>query len=90
VFDRFWHMLTYLLFPLSGAMFLADWLPASARVALLWLPMVHGVEMLRGGWFGPVVVTHGSALYLMGATLAVAWCALVLLRHHGRHIEVPG
>lgn len=90
VFDRFWHMLTYLLFPLSGAMFLADWLPTTARAALLWLPMVHGVEMLRGGWFGPAVATHGSGLYLLATTLAVAWAGMLLLRRHGRRIEVPG
>jgi ABC-type polysaccharide/polyol phosphate export permease len=27
-------------------------LPASAQQVVLALPMVHGVEMLRHGWFG--------------------------------------
>jgi capsular polysaccharide transport system permease protein len=50
--ERVWHVLTYLLFPLSGAAFMVEWFPKSVQELLLWVPMVHGTEMIRHGYFG--------------------------------------
>jgi len=69
--EKLWHPAAYLLFPLSGAAFMVDWLPKRAQDALLWLPMVHGVELLRDGYMGPVVRTHYSVSYLAGACLVL-------------------
>ena len=87
VFERIWHMLTYLLFPVSGAMFMVHWLAPAARDAVLWLPMVHGVEMLRSGWFGPAVVTYESPGYLLGASMLSFACGGWLVRRAGRRAE---
>lgn len=86
-FERLWHVMAYLLFPISGAMFLVHWLPESAQSVVLWLPMVHGVEMLRGGWFGPVIKTYDSAPYLITSSLVLAVLALALVRLAGRRVE---
>ena len=43
---------SYLLFPLSGAAFIVDALPQQAQEFVLLLPMVHGVEFVREGYFG--------------------------------------
>lgn len=87
VFERCWHVAAYLLFPISGAVFMVDWLPANLQAYVLWLPMVHGVEMLRGGWFGPAVITHESPAYLLASTLVIAGAALVMVRVVGRRVE---
>jgi len=50
--DKIWHPLAYLIFPLSGAAFIVEALPAEAQKYVLYIPMVHGLEYLREGYFG--------------------------------------
>lgn len=50
--DKIWHPLAYLIFPLSGAAFIVEALPAEAQQYVLYIPMVHGIEYLREGYFG--------------------------------------
>lgn len=88
-FERVWHMLAYLLFPVSGPAFMVEWLPDMAREAVLVLPMVHGVEMLRGAWFGDAVVTHGNPAYLLVASLVLVVVGLTLVNRNGRIVEAP-
>jgi capsular polysaccharide transport system permease protein len=85
--DRLWHTLTYLLFPLSGAATMVDWLPGAAQQFVLWLPMVHGVEMLRHGYYGELVRTHESPVYLMVCNAMLSLIGLALLRSVGKHVE---
>ena len=59
--EKLWHPMSYLLFPLSGAAFLVSALPKSAQDVILWLPMVHGVEYLREGYFGSQITEIGRA-----------------------------
>ena len=84
IVDRVWHVLAYVLFPLSGAVSMANWLPASLRRLDLLLPMVHGVELLRGGWFGSLTPTYGSPAYLAASTVVFGTAALFLMRLRGR------
>lgn len=85
--ERFWHPIAYLMFPLSGAAFMVDWLPAQAREILLWLPMVHGVEILRGGYFGHLVRTHYDMGYMATCNLVLTLAGLLLLRHAANRVE---
>ncbi|CBJ51871.1 ABC transporter permease [Ralstonia solanacearum] len=85
--ERFWHTLAYLLFPLSGAVFLVNWLPPVAREIVLWLPMVHGVEMLRHGYFGDLVRTHADPAYLALVNACLMLIGLALVRETGRRVE---
>jgi ABC-type polysaccharide/polyol phosphate export permease len=62
--DKLWHPAAYILFPLSGAAFMVEWLPKPAQEFALLLPMVHGVEFLREGYFGDVVRTHYDIAYM--------------------------
>jgi ABC-type polysaccharide/polyol phosphate export permease len=82
--DRIWHPTGYLLFPLSGAAFMVDWLPNSAQQHALWLPMVHGVELLREGYFGNVVRTHHDMGYMAACNLVLSLVGLLLLRSAAR------
>jgi capsular polysaccharide transport system permease protein len=85
--DRFWHPLSYVLFPLSGAAFMVEWLPAAARQYVLLLPMVHGVEYIREGFFGDVVRTHHDLLYMAMVNLGLTFVGLVLMRGAARQME---
>ncbi len=64
IIDKLWHPASYLLFPLSGAAFIVDVLPANAQEIILYLPMVHGVELLREGYFGSVFKAHYDIGYM--------------------------
>jgi capsular polysaccharide transport system permease protein len=88
IVERIWHPAAYLLFPLSGAAFMVDWMPTHFQQILLWIPMVHGVEMLRDGYFGSAVHTHYSAQYLVLSCSLLTLAGLVLVKEAGRRIEV--
>lgn len=84
--ERLWHPAAYLLFPLSGAAFMVDWLPAAAQPVVLLLPMVHGVEMLREGYFGGVIRTHYDVSYMAAINLVLTFVGLLLVRDAGRRV----
>lgn len=86
-FERVWHVITYLMFPLSGAIFMVHWLPKAAQDALLWLPMVHGVEMLRHGYFGNIVPTYENPAYFAVANLFLTLIGLAMVRDMGRRVQ---
>lgn len=87
--DRFWHPISYLLFPFSGAAFMLDWLPPSARELIALLPMIHGVERVREGFFGAAVRTHHDLAYMASANLVISLLGLLLLRSAARRVEAP-
>lgn len=82
--DRIWHPTAYLLFPLSGAGFMVEWLPQAGREVVLLLPMVHGVEMVREGFFGDVVRTHQDPAFMAICNLGLTLIALCVLRNAAR------
>jgi ABC-type polysaccharide/polyol phosphate export permease len=73
VIEKLWHPASYLLFPLSGAAFMVDALPTAAQDFVLLLPMVHGVELLREGYFGSTFKAHYSMAYM------AVWCAALTI-----------
>jgi len=85
--DRIWHTVTYLMFPFSGAVFLVDWLPHSVQGLVLLLPMVHGAEMIRHGYFGTAIITHENPTYFIVANLILLFIGLSLVREASRRVE---
>ncbi|PXW29598.1 ABC transporter permease [Paraburkholderia caballeronis] len=85
--DRIWHTVAYLLFPLSGAIYLVDWLPPAAQKFVLLLPMVHGVEMLRSGYFGPLIKPHYDVSYMIASDLVLLLVGLLLVRETSQRVE---
>ena len=88
VVERLWHPSAYLLFPLSGAAFMVDWLPPKFQQVVLFLPMVHGVEILREGYFGTAVRTHYSIGFVFVVCMLMTLIALILVHDAGRRVEV--
>jgi capsular polysaccharide transport system permease protein len=87
IIERLWPPVAYLLFPLSGAAFMVEWLPVGMQKFVLLLPMVHGTEMLREGFFGNVVPTHYDIRYMASCCLVLSLAALYLLRKATRRLE---
>lgn len=84
--DKIWHPASYLLFPLSGAAFLVDALPKTAQEFVLYIPMVHGIELLREGYFGSAITAHYDVGYLAGSTALLTLVGLTRVRTLGRKV----
>lgn len=80
IVEKLWHPTAYLLFPLSGAAYLVDALPKDFQDAVLWLPMVHGTELVREGYFGSKIVAHYDIMYLVTCNMILTLFALALER----------
>jgi ABC-type polysaccharide/polyol phosphate export permease len=88
VVERLWVPVAYLLFPMSGAAYMVDWLPTRLQSLVLYLPMVHGIELLRQGFFGNVVRAHYDVGYMTGSCLVLTLLGFFLVREAARRVEV--
>lgn len=84
--DKLWHPFSYILFPLSGAAFLVAALPLFAQEVVLWMPIVHGVELVREGFFGSKARAIYDISYLVTANLVLSVIALITLRYVSRRV----
>ena len=87
VVEKLWGPTAYLLFPLSGAAFMVDGLPPTLQKVVLFLPMVHGVELLREGYFGNAVKTHYDIGYMALCSLLLSLAGLYLVRNAGQKAQ---
>lgn len=78
--DKIWHPLAYLIFPLSGSAFMVDALPKLAQEVVLYIPMVHGVEIVREGYFGAAARAHYNLSYVLPFCLVLSGLALFQVR----------
>lgn len=86
IVEKIWHPITYLIFPFSGACFMVNWLPPAAQKAILLLPMVHGVEMVRDGFMGSLVHTHYNPKYVVVCCLILTFLGLTQERIASRQV----
>jgi len=84
--DKIWHPASYLIFPLSGAAFLVDAMPKAAQEYLLYIPMVHGVELLREGYFGSAITAHYDMAYMASWSAMLTLLGLLRVRTLGRRV----
>jgi len=77
---KLWHPVSYLLFPLSGAGFLLSSLPQQAQVYLEYLPMIHGLEYLREGFFGSKIHAIYDLNYMAMVNLVLTLVGLAQIR----------
>ncbi len=82
--EKIWQPISYISFIFSGALFLVDMLPPAMREAMLWVPMVHGVEYLREGYFGPVIQFHYDLFYMAAWNLGLTLFGLSQVRYVSR------
>jgi capsular polysaccharide transport system permease protein len=87
IVERLWHPVAYILFPMSGAAFMVDWLPKNMQQFVLLLPMVHGTEMVREGFFGNVIRTHYDLGYMAKCCMVMTFAGLYLVREAARRMD---
>lgn len=80
IVEKFWHPMSYLLFPFAGAAFIVDAMPKVAQGYVLLLPMVSGVELLRDGFFGSKVHSHYDIPYVAVVSAMFFLIGLVHIR----------
>jgi ABC-2 type transport system permease protein/capsular polysaccharide transport system permease protein len=86
IVDKIWHPAAYLLFPLSGSAFLVAALPPAAQDLVLYIPTVHGVEMLREGWFGSRARAMYDFGYIIPFNMVLTAVAMLQVRRVARHV----
>ncbi|KEO96644.1 capsule biosynthesis protein [Erythrobacter litoralis] len=78
----------YISIPFSGVFNLASWLPPNLREALMWSPLVSGMELMRYGVFGSVVTPYYDLGKALGVSLVCLLVGLILCRRVRRTMTV--
>lgn len=78
--DKFWHPISYLMFPLSGAAFLVQSVPPGMRNFVMWVPMLHCTEYIRDGYFGSQFHAVYDMQYVLLCNMVLTVAALVVVR----------
>ena len=73
VFGKVWKSLGIVFMFISGVFYFVSSLPQQVQEIALWVPMIHGTEMFRHGYFGASVVTMENPWYL------ILWDIILLL-----------
>ena len=84
IIERVWHIIQYLMIPLSGSFFIVDSLPERARAILLYIPTVNCAEIIREGYFGPGYRWHYDYNYLLGVNIALLFIGIAQVRDMSR------
>lgn len=80
VVSRLWSPFSFFLFISSGIFTLVDWMPPQAQHYILMLPMAHGAELVRDGFFGSLFTAHYDTGYLLLWNLLLTLAGLVMMR----------
>jgi capsular polysaccharide transport system permease protein len=86
--DRLWHIFVYLLFPISGAVFMVSWLSPSLQAIVWWVPMVHITEMLRESFMVSPYKAHYSIPYALSACIFLTFLGLLGVKTLSNRLEV--
>jgi capsular polysaccharide transport system permease protein len=81
-----WRGIAIFFFITSGALFFVAWLPHEYKDIALIIPMVHGSEMIKHGYFGEVVKTYEDPFYLIKWCIALNLVGLTLTKHFGSEL----
>lgn len=88
IMERLVPVISYVLIPISGAFYMVSWLPAVAREYALYIPFVHGIEMVRAGVFGEFVPTFYNVSYALAAGAILNIIGLLIISASRDRIEV--
>lgn len=86
-FGKIWNTLSFVMMPLSGVFFFVDSLPNNIREIALWIPMIHGTEMFRAGYFGSSIVTYENPWYLLLCNLVLLLLGLAMVSQFSKGVE---
>lgn len=80
ILEKVIPVITYVMIPFSGAFYFTGSLSPSAAQVVLYSPLVHGMEMMRLGIFGPSIDPQYDFLYPLKISLPLLALGLLLCR----------
>lgn len=80
--QQFYRIMTAPLFFLSGLFYSLESLPSQARDILTWNPIIHGVEMVRDGYYSHYRVSDLDGNYLLAWGLALTFIGMFTERFY--------
>lgn len=86
-FGKLWNTLSFITLPLSGAFFFVYTLPHQVQEYALMVPMVHGTEMFRHGYFGDSIVTYENIWFLLICNLILLLIGLAMVNNFSKGVE---
>lgn len=86
-FGKIWGTLSFVMMPLSGAFFFVHNLPQQLHEYALMIPMIHGTEMFRAGYFGSAAVTYENPWYVVLWNLALLLVGLAMVAKFSKGVE---
>jgi len=86
-FSRLYHVFMYLYLPLSGSLYMVEWLPGQVQKYALWLPTVNASEMIHGGYYGNAVHSYYNPMYLILVNLVLMLFGLSLINIASLRVE---
>lgn len=86
-FGKIWSTLSFVMMPLSGAFFFVHNLPQQVQQYALMLPMVHGTEMFRAGYFGAAAQTYENPWFIVLCNLVLLLLGLALVARFSKGVE---
>lgn len=87
VAKRLWAASGFIWLTVSGTFFLVRSLPPQAMKIALYVPMIHGSEMLRHGYFGAHIVTYENVAYLITWNLILTFVGLLMVQRYNKGVE---
>lgn len=88
IMEKLVPVISYVLIPISGAFYMVSWLPPSAQAYVMYIPFVHGIEMVRAGVFGEFVATHYNIPYALFTGAIMNIIGLLIIASSRDRIEV--
>ncbi|GBQ96356.1 ABC transporter permease [Asaia lannensis] len=79
---------SYLALPVTGAFIMVSWVPIKYQWILLCSPMVHNVEMIRGGQFGMGANVHYDVFFDSWITGLLLLIGIILTANVRKHLEI--
>ncbi|STZ76017.1 ABC transporter permease [Bergeriella denitrificans] len=86
-FGKLWGTLSFVMMPISGTFFFVHSLPQQVQEYALKIPMVHGTEMFRAGYFGSSAVTYENPWYLILCNLVLLLFGLAMVSKFSKGVE---
>ena len=86
-FGKVWGTISFVMMPLSGVFFFVHNLPQQLQHYVLMLPMVHGTEMFRAGYFGNSVTTYGNPGFILLCNLVLLLLGLAMVTKFSKGVE---
>ncbi len=83
-----WRAIAIILMICSGVFFFVAWLPIEYQKVVLWIPMIHGSEMIKHGYFGNLINTYENPAYLILWNIILTFTGLNLAKGFGKHVPV--